>query len=539
MKQKLAALLSRHSAILVAAVLLSASAALAQTPVSGSVENSKPELLSFSELVALSSTAHPQGALEEHLDQLLATPFVNNDAAAAGVLPHRPAVGHAGPSLRAGFWNIERGLNFAQIRGALLGPDEFARAAQLRSGLSPDRLAQIHLQLLALSSADVLILNEVDLGMKRTEYRNVARELASALQMNYAFGVEFVEVDPVFDLGTTTIHLADPQEDARLQQDLQADPARYRGLHGNAILSRYPIRSVRIFRLPVCHDWYRQEAKPLSSLERAKRWSAVKFFRERVDREVRHGGRMALIADLAVPESPTGIVTVVNVHLENKCPPGCRQRQMDALLDILRQNPNPVILAGDLNTTNRDNTPTSLRNEIARRVVDYRFWAKQAVSHFHPLGMFQYALMPAHLFHGYMDPTALHLPILWENHERGLFKKVRRFRFADGSSFDFSGVADLSANRRGRTLADTNERAFKGFVPTYAFERDYWGAGRFKLDWFFVKACKSSAGPEAAPRFGVTMRELNESVAGRISDHPPLLVDLPLQGASGASSSLR
>jgi hypothetical protein len=66
----------------------------------------------------------------------------------------------------------------------------------------------------------VLVLNEADWGMKRTEYRNVTRELATALHMNYAYGVEFVEVDPVFDLETERIHLSNAEQDRRLRQDL-------------------------------------------------------------------------------------------------------------------------------------------------------------------------------------------------------------------------------------------------------------------------------------------------------------------------------
>ena len=55
------------------------------------------------------------------------------------------------------------------------------------------------------------MLNEVDMGMKRSEYRDVARELAAALHMNYAYGVEFVEVDPIFALGTEQVHLPKPR----------------------------------------------------------------------------------------------------------------------------------------------------------------------------------------------------------------------------------------------------------------------------------------------------------------------------------------
>ena len=100
---------------------------------------------------------------------------------------------------------------------------------------------------------------------------------------------------------------------------------------------------------------------------------------------------------------------------------------MNALLANLKPVGKPVVLAGELNTTSRDNTPTSIRNEIMSRVTDYRFWINQAVSKFHPLGIFQYALVPLHYWHGYGDPTAIHFPILWENRERALFKTAESF----------------------------------------------------------------------------------------------------------------
>lgn len=488
-----------------------------------------PAVLSFDDLVALSSTANPAPPLAARLNTLLTTPFLFN---AADTQPHCPQVQNLGPVLRVAFWNIERGLNFEMIESALTNSSDFARFE--KSKISGSRKTVIESQLATLQDADVLVLNEVDLGMKRTEYRDVARDLAAALHMNYAYGVEFVEVDPVFDLGIQQVHLQDPQQDLRLQRDLQVDRQRYRGLHGAAILSRYPIRNARIFRLPVCYDWYGKEAKAAAKLERGKRWAANKLFSERIAREVRQGGRMALIADLDVPDSPTGAVTIVGVHLENKCKPGCRRKQMAALLANVNSVPNPVIMAGDLNTTSKDNTPTSVRNEIMSRVTDYQFWLGQAVSHFHPLGIFQIALFPLRYFHSHNDPTALHLPILWDNRERPLFKMVEKFRFADGRAFDFRGEPQLTSQQQGRTLADSNQRAFKGFVPTYAFARDYWGlVGRFKLDWFFVKPFirnprRRGQSYRFAPHFAVTMRELNASVPDRISDHPPMTIDLPL-----------
>lgn len=507
------------------------------------VERSQnPDLLSFEELVSLASTAKPEGALGERLNSLLNTPFVQSETVSANIQPHRPTVNGLGPVLRVGLWNIERGLNFELIRSALTDSDQFMRMTKTGIDLSRGDLSQVDLsqkemiesQLSTLQGVDVLILNEADWGMKRTEYRNVTRELAAALHMNYAYGVEFVEVDPLFDLDTEPLHLTDSQEDQRFQKDLQVDRQRYHGLHGTAILSRYPIDHARILRLPVCYDWYGKEYKAISKLEHGRRWSAGKMFRERVERELRHGGRMALIADILVPDLPTGRATIVATHLENKCPPACRRQQMQALLENLKEDKNPVILAGDMNTTSRDNTPTSIRNEIMTRVTDYQFWIGQAISHFNPLGIFQYALVPVRYFQAYNDPTSFHLPIVWDNRERALFKTTEKFRFADGHAFDFRGGPAGTRPARGRTLADSNQRVWKGFAPTYSFARDYGGlVGRFKLDWIFVKPFIDSPRNKKqsylfAPHFPETMRELNVSRDDRISDHPPMTVDLPL-----------
>jgi hypothetical protein len=191
-----------------------------------------------------------------------------------------------------------------------------------------------------------------------------------------------------------------------------------------------------------------------------------------------------------------------------------------------------------LNTTSRDNTPTSIRNEIMTRFTDYQFWAGQAISHFHPLGVFQYTLFPVHYWHGYNDPTAFHLPILWENRERALFKTLEKFRFANDHAFDCRGEPERTSPPRGHTLADSNQRGGKGFIPTYAFARNYGGlVGQFKLDWFFVKPflndpLRKQQSYQFAPHFPGTMHELNASVADRISDHAPMTVDLPLKEPS-------
>src|SRR2546430_13218839 len=82
-------------------------------------------------------------------------------------------------------------------------------------------------------------------------------------------------------------------------------------MHGTAVLSRYPIRKASLRPLSVCYDWYASEKKEISKLEAGRRKAANVAFMERIAREIRRGGRTALFVELAVPESPTGAVTVV------------------------------------------------------------------------------------------------------------------------------------------------------------------------------------------------------------------------------------
>jgi hypothetical protein len=235
------------------------------------------EFLTFEELVTLSDTDQPGRPLAEKLDRLLTAPILNNDAALAGIRPHRPYVDGIGPVLRVVSWNIERGLNFDLIRLALSDPDAFTEAALRRGKFDENKQARIEQQLRTLRDADIVVLNEVDLGMKRTDYRDVARDLAQALGMNYVFGVEFLEVDRLDDLGLEKIQLEDPALTQQMREDLRPDRSRYLGLHGSAILSRYPIQNAHIFRLPVCHDWYQTERMRYPNSKRVSVWPPTRF----------------------------------------------------------------------------------------------------------------------------------------------------------------------------------------------------------------------------------------------------------------------
>ncbi len=480
-------------------------------------------VLSFDELVALSRNETLDPALANKLQNVLDSTTVENNGADP---PHRPFVEGLGPVVRVAAWNINHGLNYDQVRMALSGADELLRPA---SGPS------IQSQLRILRDADVILLSEVDLGAKRTDYRDIAKELAHALGMNYAFGVEFAEVDKLEDLGLELVDLDDSAPGRQMNDQLRPDPARYRGLEGNAILSRYPIRNTRIVRLPICHDWFEGELAAISALEKGKRMAANKLFLARIEREVRRGGRMALIADLTIPGIPGETATVVSVHLENKCKPDCRAEQMDAVLAAVRGINHPVILGGDFNTTGTDGTPTTIRREFMQRVKNYEFWAMQALKWGTPAGLPLLASTPLAYLRTYKDPTSFHVPVISGNKEAKLFRKLERFRFADGRAFDFRGDEEHNPDGKRGTLANSNQRAGKGFEPTFTLRRDFGGlAGRYKLDWMFVspfiaKTRGAHMSYRFAPHHPFTMRELNNALEDGISDHAPITVDLPFE----------
>lgn len=515
---------------LIVLVLVSSVSGLAGTQRETRPRLVTPGVLSFSELETL-LTCGPEipSPLREKTESMLATPFVGNTFPA----PREPRKSpRLGAYLRVAEWNIERGINFDMIVAALSGGralDRFIDAKKFPRN-DPKR-SELLEQADALRDADVLVLNELDWGMKRSGYRNVAQELARALRMNYVYAVEFLEVDPV-QLGTEPFEGMPEAERAEFRRQIAVDRSRYRGMHGSAVLSRYPVRDAKILRLPVAYDWYAREKKGVSVIEKGKRELVEKVFLETIMREIRRGGRLALRVDLDVPFLPEKTVTVVNAHLENRTEPKGRRAQLKEILKWIGEVQNPVILAGDLNTTMGDGTPTSVRREVFKRIGSPAFWAKNALG----LGIFANALISGvNLFKNHNDPTVRSIPLVAPNPESGLFDELEDFRFSDGLAWDFRGDASRSRDDRGGTLANSNHRGGKGFLPTFETERSFRSvAGEFKLDWIFIKAFAAKPRDEKAsyrfaPHFGRTLREVNEPGEERISDHCPMTVDLPFE----------
>ncbi len=519
-------------------LLLVSASTTGQTPAGKEqyVRLSTPKTLTFDELVQLEKTNEPNAQLAGRLDQLLHTPFLSNEAFYGGARPNRPSSEALGPFLRATMWNIERGIEFDGIRISLTEPEKFGKYIEEKKDakskpLTMEELGVVKNQLDILKPTDLLILNEVDYGVTRTDYRNVARELAQALKMNYTYAVEFLEIDPL-NLGLERVKMEDKAAQDDIQKSFEPDKSRYLGLHGTAVLSRYPIRKATIRSLPVCYDWFNGEKKEISKLESGKRSSANLVFMERIAREVRRGGRMTLIVELVVPESPTGAVTVVAPHLETKCKPECRRKQMTEILGWIRGDKNPVILAGDLNTSGTDTSPTSVSKVITNRLKDPDKWATSAIRW--STGAPTILLMPVNLMRNKNDPTGFDVPLISRKKEAKLFGDVNDFRFEDGNTFDFRGEAARSAENRGGTLSDSNQRAIKGFRYTFALAKTYGGlVGEYKLDWFFVKgyatdSSKPGGSYKFAPHFARTLQEVNNAPDDSLSDHFPITIDIPL-----------
>ena len=165
-------------------------------------------------------------ALAAKLHTLLTTPFVNNEAYFNGVRPLRPDLKGMGPSLRLVEWNIERGIELDKMKLLLTDKQAFISEVhgEAAGNTNPEKAKDdvLRAQMDVLQSADVLVLNEVDWGMKRSDYRAVVKDLADALKMNWAYGVEFLEVDPKI-LGTQSFANVENQEERKELDDLFSD----------------------------------------------------------------------------------------------------------------------------------------------------------------------------------------------------------------------------------------------------------------------------------------------------------------------------
>jgi endonuclease/exonuclease/phosphatase family metal-dependent hydrolase len=205
-------------------------------------------------------------------------------------------------------WNIAQGARYERVRDALAELD-----------------------------ADIYLLQEVDMGVRRSDYRNVARDLAHDLGLNWVFAGEFQEIG----------------------QARKSIPA----ITGQAVLSRYPIDNP--FALP-----FENQAR--------LRWRLDPF-------QPRRGGRMALRAESAG-------VLVYNAHIESAKNDRFRHKQIDEML-VDQLHPAraslPVVFAGDFNTGSAPHESPIVRCLTDQGFVDALGAAdtprRTSIRHAHPL----------------------------------------------------------------------------------------------------------------------------------------------------------
>src|SRR5271157_5966446 len=162
------------------------------------------------------------------------------------------------------------------------------------------------IEFLRRTAADLILLQETDVNARRTQYRNVAREIAQALRMHYVFGCEFEE----------------------LTQGNHSSPA----YHGQATLSRLPFLESCILRFRRQSGFWRP------------RWYIPKIHLL----QRRLGARMALVSHVSWFETQ---LILYNMHLESRGEDALRCSQLAEILqDVQRYEPAvPIIVAGDFN----------------------------------------------------------------------------------------------------------------------------------------------------------------------------------------------
>jgi endonuclease/exonuclease/phosphatase family metal-dependent hydrolase len=499
------------------------------------VRYSAPEFLTFDELVRLSENPNPSGSLQKKVKKLFTTPIVSNEPYYRGV--RRPERVHPklGSFLRVATWNIEKSFEIDRAVVALTSPKGYQSMIDaVKAPVGSSEFVEALRQRRLISEADVLLLQEMDIGVKRSDYVNAPKKLAESLDMNYAYGAAYLEIDPAY-LGTEVMKFEGGTVDQDAMDYYRADPARYKGLFGVAVLSRYPIKKVIVF--PLRHqgyDWYYGEKSQISFLEQARRFGAKAFFESQLHREMKVGNRIFMRVDLHVPQLPNDTLTIINIHLEIKCLPKEREKQIKEILKYIEEIRNPVIMAGDFNSAPSDLSPASVVRTVKRKAKDPTLWFSAAVSQLAPHALLINSTRAlSNVTKNFQNPTARHIPILAPNYVAPMFEAIEDFEFEDDRVFDFRGDPERSADGVSGKLSNSNQRDRLGYRTTFQVRKPFGEIiGKYRLDWFFVKSFLKESDDQSgsyrfAPHFGMTLEEMNSVLKWQISDHHPSIVDLP------------
>lgn len=495
------------------------------------------DYLTFDELKQLSVNPKPEGTLAQKLDRFWVTPLVSNQAFYAGSRPSGLRHPLLGPFVRVTSWNIEKSLHMDEAINLFTASEAEFRQLLDPKKVTPDSEAyqQIHTQWARLVLSDIILLQEMEIGIKRSKYKNAAAQLAKALNMNYVYAPQYLEIDPVI-LGLETLRFEKGEEDKEATAYYAVDPSKYKGVFGSAVLSKYPIKHVEVRPLKEQpYDWYEGEKQKITFMEKARRFGSKSLFKNELTRELKVGGRHYFRVDLDVPELPGKTLTIINIHLEIKCLPKARDTQMKEILSYIRDIPNPVIMMGDYNAAPTDISPTSLTRIAKRTAKNPTTWFGLAVNYVSPHGLaLNTTRGVSNVTKNFNDPFAKDIKVMAPNPLKKMFVRIKDFRFSDGGAFDFRGDAERSVGAKTKILANSNQRGTKGFKTTFTVKRALGIIGKYRLDWVFVKSflkdSEADDGPyRFAPHFGETLEEMNTNLKIQISDHHPSLVDLPFE----------
>ncbi len=190
----------------------------------------QPEYLTYEELVYLSDHPHPQGTLKLKVDKLFRTPAISNQASRDGVQPKYPYDPQLGHFLRVMSWNIEKSMKLPEAIIAFTNAKQFALLIDTdRFPEGSPKYEEVLTQRSFLDDVDILLLQEMDIGMKRSGYRDSPKELAEILHMNYAYAPAYLEIDKV-NLGIQRFQNENGTFNKDMEKMIEVDPKRYKGL---------------------------------------------------------------------------------------------------------------------------------------------------------------------------------------------------------------------------------------------------------------------------------------------------------------------
>ncbi len=323
------------------------------------------------------------------------------------------------PRYRILAWNIERGAEFE-------GQVEALRRHEY------------------LQESDVLLLTEADAGMARSGNREVAREMAEALGFAYVFVPCYLN----FGKGSG--------------MERRVEGENLLALHGNAILSRYPIG--RAWRIPL-----------MNGIDKI------------ASREKRLGRQAAVAAEIDLPGCP---ITAVSIHLDAQSSQRHRNLQMQRILEQL-DTARPVVLGGDWNTSTY-NSSRALHAILG-------FWLR--------------------VFMGVDNVIRNHYLHPYRRFERDLFDLLVE------QGFDYRGANRLGEHTTSYFIDDPRAvGSLAEWVPRWCFAfirwalRNHGGRCPLKLDWFATRGVRVQA--------PVVLHEFREGREVPLSDHDPIGIDI-------------